>query len=124
MSTISYLAGLAIGVLHRGLGSPVIEYRQGTSGSWTAIAAAVFEVVASDGMHDDLAKADTLRRVARLTWPESGPALTDGYQVRYASDDLQIFAVHAPSFGAGQRLVDLVHTDVTAYSANRGARRK
>lgn len=124
MSTIGYLASLGIGVLHRALGAPVIEYRTADGGTWVAIAAAVFEVVASEGAHDDMAKADTLRRVARLTWPEDGPALVNGYQVRIGSDDAQIFAVHAPDLGAGQRLADLIQTKVTSYGANRGKRRK
>lgn len=102
MSAVSFHLGRGIRALRGALGSVVLEYRTTHGGSW--VSPALIGIFRQDGVQpswDQKTESEMLMETAHIDLDVDQAALHDGYEVRVAGDDAQVWAVSGGKSGAG-----------------------
>lgn len=120
MSILGASLARAHAVLADAKGGECVEYRAGTSGTWTDLDGAHRGGQTSEPEYDDQRGAEVRRTACTLYVPEGCAALAESYQVRFGSSDADVWAVRDGPEGSGQSIYQLRRVSVTAATADRG----
>lgn len=118
---IAEIASLSVGII-ADLEDSQVEWRQGTSGGWTAFTAdsVVFHNRSKVPEYSETEQAETLSRIAIVTIQLAEPKLQEGYQIRVDADDAQIWAVIEGPNGENVAIYNCRLRPQTKYKPDRG----